>query len=139
MTEEYTMEEVARHKTTKDLWVAICGNVYHVPEKFLDDHPGGRDVIADMAGKDATVEWTDVKHSNVARRLMKPFFKGHVTGYSLPAEDTTDPAYVWPEQKLWEKNKAAARGGSQTVYFFLAVLVVVVAFFANDLQKLLGF
>ena len=49
MSAEYTMAEVAKHNTDKDCWLAIHGKVYDVT-KFLDEHPGGEEVMLDDAG-----------------------------------------------------------------------------------------
>ena len=51
-----TLEELAKHKTTKDVWIAMNGGVYNATQ-FLDDHPGGPDLIMGVAGKDATTEF----------------------------------------------------------------------------------
>lgn len=49
----YTLEEVAKHSTQEDCWVAVNGEVLNVTS-FLDDHPGGQNAILAYAGKDAT-------------------------------------------------------------------------------------
>jgi L-lactate dehydrogenase (cytochrome) len=46
-------EEVAKHNTRDDCWVIISGQVYDVTD-FLDQHPGGANVILQQAGDDAT-------------------------------------------------------------------------------------
>ena len=38
--------------------------------KFLDEHPGGEEVLLDMAGKDATDAFEDVGHSDEAREIL---------------------------------------------------------------------
>ncbi len=48
-----TPEELGRHNTAEDLWLAIDGHVYDLT-KFAKLHPGGRVVLLPYAGKDAT-------------------------------------------------------------------------------------
>jgi cytochrome b involved in lipid metabolism len=38
MSRILTLQDVARHKTQDDVWLAIHGKVYDVT-KFLDEHP----------------------------------------------------------------------------------------------------
>jgi hypothetical protein len=45
----YTLAEVKKHNTPKDLWIAINGAVYDVT-KFQDRHPGGSSSLTDHAG-----------------------------------------------------------------------------------------
>ena len=49
----YTLWDLSNHKAQNDCWIAINGNVYDVT-KYLDQHPGGSDLILMMCGKDAT-------------------------------------------------------------------------------------
>lgn len=45
----YTLDEVAKHNTSKDVWIAVNGKVYDVTS-FLDNHPGGPEMILQHAG-----------------------------------------------------------------------------------------
>jgi cytochrome b5 len=59
--------------------------------KFLDEHPGGEEVLLDMAGtsriqncikmigKDATDAFEDVGHSDEAREILEGLLKGTLT------------------------------------------------------------
>ena len=46
-------QELARHASRDDCWVAIHGKVYDFTS-FLEEHPGGAQSILDVAGKDGT-------------------------------------------------------------------------------------
>jgi len=54
----YTWEEVAKHNTPDNCWVAIDSKVYDITN-FFDSHPGGKEYLALAAGRDAT----DLFHS----------------------------------------------------------------------------
>lgn len=77
---EFTMEEVGKHTTDEDLWVALHGKVYNVTA-FLDEHPGGPEIIKENAGKDVTEEFEEVYHTDSARKLLVDMFVGNVLGY----------------------------------------------------------
>jgi 4-hydroxysphinganine ceramide fatty acyl 2-hydroxylase len=47
----YTAEDVASHKTESNCWLSRRGKVYNV-SRFINDHPGGDDIILKYAGKD---------------------------------------------------------------------------------------
>lgn len=79
MTEEAKLipaDELTQHTTEDNLWLAIGGNVYAIPAEFLEDHPGGPDVLLAEAGKDATSAFDDIGHSDTARDLLEPMLIG---------------------------------------------------------------
>ena len=47
---KFTAEEVATHNEEDKPWIIIHGAVYDMTE-FMLDHPGGPDVIQDIAGE----------------------------------------------------------------------------------------
>jgi cytochrome b involved in lipid metabolism len=47
---------------------------------FLDDHPGGPEIMVDVAGQDTTDEFEDIGHSNDARAQLKQYEIGKVKG-----------------------------------------------------------
>lgn len=73
----YSLEEIAEHKEKKSVWVLIHHNVYDVT-KFLEEHPGGEEVLLEQAGSNATEAFEDVGHSTDARELMKTYLIGEL-------------------------------------------------------------
>eukprot|EP01039_Chlorochromonas_danica_P008739 gene8742-9632_t len=48
-----TIEELAQHCTKLDCWTAYKGKVYNLTP-YLPYHPGGENILMDVAGKDCT-------------------------------------------------------------------------------------
>lgn len=46
----FSASDVVGHASRKDCWVVIHGKVYDVT-KFLEDHPGGEDVLLHASGQ----------------------------------------------------------------------------------------
>jgi len=69
-TKEFTYQDVAEHNTKKDLYLVIHDTVYDA-SKFVDEHPGGEEVLLDVAGQDSTEAFEDVGHSDEARETLE--------------------------------------------------------------------
>lgn len=94
LTKLFSMQEASLHNSKDDCWVVIDGKVYDVTT-YLDEHPGGDDVILATTGKDATDDFEDAGHSNDARELMKSFCIGEL--------DMSSPDI--PELKISDKKQ----------------------------------
>lgn len=70
-----TKQELQKHTSHNDVWFSIHGKVYNVT-KFLDEHPGGEEVLMEQAGQDATDAFEDIGHSEDSRVLLKKFYVG---------------------------------------------------------------
>ncbi|TKR81332.1 hypothetical protein L596_015215 [Steinernema carpocapsae] len=75
-------DEVASHNNSDSCWIILDDKVYDVT-KFLMEHPGGDEVIAELAGQDATDGFNDVGHSSDARDMAKEYLIGR-----LPEDET---------------------------------------------------
>ncbi|XP_041077050.1 cytochrome b5-like [Polyodon spathula] len=73
----YTLEEITRHNSSKDVWIIIHEKVYDVT-RFLEEHPGGEEVLLEQAAADATENFEDVGHSTDAREMLKQYFIGEL-------------------------------------------------------------
>lgn len=76
---EYTAEEVAKHKTEKDCWVIVNGDVLDVTD-FLKDHPGGKKAIMIYAGRDATEEFNMLHKADVVEKYAPSSIIGKLKG-----------------------------------------------------------
>ncbi|KAI5464646.1 cytochrome b5-like heme/steroid binding domain-containing protein [Mariannaea sp. PMI_226] len=71
----FTYQDVAEHNTKNDMFVVIHDKVYDCT-KFLDEHPGGEEVMLDVAGQDSTEAFEDVGHSDEAREVLEKLYVG---------------------------------------------------------------
>jgi len=74
---KFSYASVAEHSTTGDLYLIYRDRVFDV-SKFMDEHPGGEEVLLDVGGKDATEEFEDVGHSADALQIMEGLLVGVV-------------------------------------------------------------
>lgn len=73
----YTLEEIRKHNHSKSTWLILHHKVYDLT-KFMEEHPGGEEVLREHAGDDATENFEDIGHSSDARELSKTFVIGEV-------------------------------------------------------------
>ncbi|XP_053401986.1 cytochrome b5-like [Mercenaria mercenaria] len=73
----FSLKEVKSHNDSKSTYLVIYDKVYDVT-KFLEEHPGGEEVLLEQAGGDATDAFEDVGHSTDARELMKDYLIGDI-------------------------------------------------------------
>ncbi|XP_014249079.1 cytochrome b5 [Cimex lectularius] len=70
--------EVKKHDGKNgSYWVVIHGMVHDVTN-FLEQHPGGEEILMELAGKNGTECFDDIGHSDVAKNLASVFRIGKV-------------------------------------------------------------
>ncbi|XP_054808941.1 cytochrome b5 isoform X1 [Prosopis cineraria] len=79
------------------LFLTMFAYVYDVTS-YLDDHPGGDEVVLLATGKDATDEFEDAGHSQSARELMEKFCIGEVD--PSPPVSSKNQAAIYSEKFL---------------------------------------
>merc|ERR1711977_15940 len=77
MSKEYTYADVSSHSGKKDLLMVIHDKVYDTTA-FVDEHPGGEEVLLDVGGQDATEAFEDVGHSDEAREILEGLLVGEL-------------------------------------------------------------
>ncbi|EPZ30990.1 acyl-CoA dehydrogenase NM domain-like protein [Rozella allomycis CSF55] len=71
----FTLEEVSKHKSANDIWIAINGNVYDVTN-WLIDHPGGRAILLKHGGTDASEQFAKFHNPNILNSIGSKFLIG---------------------------------------------------------------
>ncbi|KAI0494281.1 hypothetical protein KFK09_024413 [Dendrobium nobile] len=124
----FSFSEISTHTSKDDCWLIIHGKVYNVTD-FLEDHPGGDDVILKAAANgDATQSFEDVGHSSTATSMMEGFLIGSIHVDELPTEDearATDPFFANKPQEMKQ-----ATSSTSFMDILLPLLILALAFAA---------
>lgn len=97
--------------------IALGGPKVYDVTKYLDDHPGGAEVMLDVAGQDADEFFEDIGHSKDAREELKKYLVGD---YKL------DEAALKKMREDAEKKEAAGAGGSSMMIVVLVLILAIV-------------
>ncbi|XP_037461705.1 cytochrome b5-like [Triticum dicoccoides] len=128
----FSPADVSLHASTKDCWVVIHGKVYDVT-KFLEDHPGGEDVLLHAsASGDATEAFEDVGHSTSAISMMSSYLIGSIEDYvprSTSKDATVGGSNVLPNSRTMQRNKGSPAPNT-FLDFVLPLCMLVLAFAA---------
>ncbi|XP_058223324.1 cytochrome b5-like [Rhododendron vialii] len=125
----HPFEEVAKHNHKGDCWLIISGKVYDVTS-FLDDHPGGDEVLITATGKDATDDFEDVGHSDSAREMMSKYLVGEVDSSTIPAREY----YKLPSKASSASNQSPGIL-AKILQFLVPLLIVGLAFALRQFTK----
>ncbi|KAK3158602.1 hypothetical protein QOZ80_2AG0139250 [Eleusine coracana subsp. coracana] len=120
----YTFEEVRKHNELNDCWLIISGKVYDVTP-FMEEHPGGDDVLLASTGKDATTDYEDIGHSDSATEMMRQYCIGDVDMASIPAKVT----YAIPKEEIPNKAPTSTTGSWTTLLQLTAPLLLLALLF----------
>ncbi|EAW11302.1 cytochrome b5-like heme/steroid binding domain-containing protein [Aspergillus clavatus NRRL 1] len=112
---EFTLQEIAEHNTKKDLYLIVHDKVYDCTS-FVDEHPGGEEVLLDVGGQDSTEAFEDVGHSDEAREILDGLLIGTVK--RVPGDPAPRPK---PTSSSSAPSSAAASSNGFGVYAILVV------------------
>ncbi|KAE8374664.1 cytochrome b5-like heme/steroid binding domain-containing protein [Aspergillus bertholletiae] len=120
---EFTFQEVSGHNTKKDLYMVIHDKVYDCTS-FVDEHPGGEEVLLDVGGQDATEAFEDVGHSDEAREILDGLLVGNLK--RVPG----DPAPRAQSQTATSTSSSSGSAGLGVGLYAFLVLGGAAAYFA---------
>merc|ERR1712140_161784 len=121
----FRLEEVKQHNigrgADKSVWTIIHDKVYDIT-KFLDEHPGGEEILIENAGTDSTESFEDVGHSSDAREMLESYYVGE-----LHEEDKTGSTDKGA--KSWTSSQATIEEESTWSSWFVALILALAASF----------
>ncbi|KAH6629076.1 cytochrome b5-like heme/steroid binding domain-containing protein [Boeremia exigua] len=113
-TKEFTYSDVSEHASKKDLYIVVHDKVYDCTS-FVDEHPGGEEVLLDVGGQDSTEAFEDVGHSDEAREILDGLLVG-----SLKRQEG-DPK---PKSYAHSSATTAAADGASTGVGLYAIILI---------------
>ncbi|KAF1809718.1 cytochrome b5 [Eremomyces bilateralis CBS 781.70] len=134
MAEEksFTYSDVAEHAAKKDLHVVIHDLVYNITS-FVDEHPGGEEVLLDVGGMDATEAFEDVGHSDEAREILDGLLVGKLKRQpGDPKPKVANPAGV---STPGAAAQSASSGTSMIFFLLFSGLVAMGVYFYLGLEN----
>ena len=76
--EQITAQYIKEHVNDSTCILVINNNVYNVTN-YLTRHPGGKQILMQMNGSDATQEFTNIQHSDGAKKILEEYKIGTIT------------------------------------------------------------
>ncbi|KAK9897633.1 cytochrome b5 [Cystobasidium minutum MCA 4210] len=124
MSKKFTFEELKELNGKDNLHLLISGKVYDIA-KFIDEHPGGDEVLFGEAGRDATEAFEDVGHSDEAREILAKYLVGECDEVATKGPSNADDA----------AKRGLSSGSSSSTFIFLLPLAALVAFLAYHFSQ----
>ncbi|KAL8233083.1 hypothetical protein R6Q57_002861 [Mikania cordata] len=123
----FVFDDVSKHNKADDCWLIISGKVYDVTP-FMDEHPGGAEVLLSSTGKDGTTDFENTGHSDEAKQQMGKYYIGEIDQLGVPLTHSniarkTSEAITFgsnPTQELMAK----------ILKFLVPFMILVMAFIA---------
>ncbi|KAL9258252.1 Cytochrome b5-like protein [Drosera capensis] len=131
MDKVFSFEQISAHNSAKDCWLLINGKVYDVT-KFLEEHPGGDDVLLSATGKDATVDFEGVGHSESAKAMLKDYYVGEVDSTTIPEKPRADES---PKENLQYQQDNSPKFVIQILRFVVPLVILAFAAFVANYRK----
>ncbi|CAK7213954.1 hypothetical protein SCUCBS95973_001976 [Sporothrix curviconia] len=83
MSKTFTQAEVASHNKPDSLYITVDGDVYDLT-KFQDDHPGGKKILARVAGKDASKQFWKYHNEGILKKYQPSLLIGSLDSKPKP-------------------------------------------------------
>jgi cytochrome b involved in lipid metabolism len=119
-----TLAEVNQLAEDKNKCILVINNRVYDITQFIDEHPGGEEVLKEQHGKNASDAFEDVGHSSDAREQMKAYEIAE-----LHPNDVKTPAKSRPLIVNSNANTAvsSSSGGTSLIKWVIPLVIVIIA------------
>ncbi|CAL5337226.1 unnamed protein product [Camellia sinensis] len=116
----FSFAEVSPHNVAEDCWIIINSKIYNVTD-FMEDHPGGEEILLAVAGTDASEDFEDAGHGSAARLMLDEFYVGEIDPSTLPKTTYSNA----PSKNIEDKSSDSIT--KFLPFFFVPIAIFVVA------------
>ncbi|KAJ1324312.1 nitrate reductase (NAD(P)H) [Microdochium nivale] len=118
---EYSAKDVASHRGADDAWMVVHDEVYDI-SKYIQDHPGGVEVLLESLGTDASEAFDNAGHSEDASEIMARYRIGKLKSNgrrpatkAVKVNSTNTKTTIKPSSSSRTTNTALLSLGALTV------------------------
>ncbi|KAF5708432.1 L-lactate dehydrogenase (cytochrome) [Fusarium mundagurra] len=115
-TRRVSLDDLKQHNTANDCWIAVHSKVWDITH-FINEHPGGPEVLLNLAGSDATELYNDVHAPDIIEDLPSDKLIGLLeeTAISRPPPKTTEIDPVPPPTSPTQTNEVPSAPTTKTI------------------------
>ncbi|KAF4335767.1 L-lactate dehydrogenase (cytochrome) [Fusarium beomiforme] len=114
-TRKVSLDDLKQHNTANDCWIAVHSKVWDITH-FINEHPGGPEVLLNLAGSDATELYNDVHAPDIIEDLPSDKLIGLLeeSATSRPTPQTTEIDPVSPPTSPAQTNQVPSTPKTKT-------------------------
>ncbi|KAF5635571.1 L-lactate dehydrogenase (cytochrome) [Fusarium sp. NRRL 25303] len=115
-TRRVSLDDLKQHNTANDCWIAVHSKVWDITH-FINEHPGGPEVLLNLAGSDATELYNDVHAPDIIEDLPSDKLIGLLeeSAINRPAPKTTQIDPVPPPSSSTQSNNVPSTTTTKTI------------------------
>ncbi|KAF5639314.1 L-lactate dehydrogenase (cytochrome) [Fusarium sp. NRRL 52700] len=115
-TRRVSLDDLKQHNTANDCWIAVHSKVWDITH-FINEHPGGPEVLLNLAGSDATELYNDVHAPDIIEDLPSDKLIGLLedSAISRPTPKPTEIDPVPPPTSPTQTNDAPLAPTTKTI------------------------
>ncbi|CAF1982007.1 unnamed protein product [Rotaria magnacalcarata] len=117
-----TLSEVRELADDKNKCIMMIDNNVYDITRFLEEHPGGEEVLKEQHGRDATNAFEDVGHSSDAREQMKAYKIA-----KLDSNDTKNSRPTVVDNSKGDTRDSSDESGSSWTKWIIPLVIAVAA------------